>query len=81
MPIVRIQPSVSRLEEVARHRSKLSHGIASDRETQFIANPNPTNTHFEVPSYTPRDQRPEGREKLTRGSHGVYTASELCYTQ
>jgi hypothetical protein len=57
--IVKINPSSLPLEDVARHRAKLCHGVAKHEETKFIANPNPPNTHFEVTSYTPRDQRAE----------------------
>jgi len=57
--MVRIDPACSPLEEVARYRAKLRHGVASHEETQFIANPNPPNTNFEIPSYTPRDRRAE----------------------
>ena len=57
--IVKISPVVTGLEEVARHRAKLRHGVARHEETQFIANPNPPNTTFEPPSFIPRNQRAE----------------------
>ena len=59
MPIVKIFPTVSPLEEVARHRAKLSHGVARDQETQFIANPNPPNTIFDIGEHISRNKLPQ----------------------
>ena len=55
--IVEIFPALTRLEEVARHRAKLRHGVAKHEETQFIANPNPPNTVFDLSEHTSISKR------------------------